>query len=301
VAACVAYLNRFGSSFTAQAPPGVHDGPQPKAHLRFPILGKPASREDVASARAMFSLEGQGEVRLANIPGLPQPARWITLKDSPIDRTYADGVTRREYETDGIVWQSEEVRKNDGWERYYGFVGHHVVAAAPASEIEFGSQFGPWWNLKGGLDARSELVEARTTGYEPGQPILVAVHFRNRLGVAHTCPTELIRPGADGKPTLRKGVNLSLWRSMSVSPWSASSQLQPNDPVALEHDAHFEPGDTSRVLQPLESFEALRFDLGDWFDLKKPGGYRLRVSFAANSGLGEGSSSEVLFHTGDEE
>jgi hypothetical protein len=55
------------------------------------------------------------------------------------------------------------------------------------------------------LDARTELVEPRTTGYEPGRPILVMMHIRNRLGVARESPSELVRPGPDGKPALRKG------------------------------------------------------------------------------------------------
>jgi hypothetical protein len=302
VAACVAYLKRFGTSFRAEAPPGTHDFPGPKAHLRFPTLGKPATPEDVASARAIFSLEGQGETRLASLPGLPQKARWVTLKDTPVDRTYyPGGVTRREYDTDGYVWQAEEVRKGDGWERFYGFVGHHVVARAPASEIEFAGQFGPWWNLKGGLDARTELVEPRTTGFEPGRPILVATHIRNRLGVARPSPMEFVRPGPDGKPALRKGVNLSLWHSTSRGPSSGLNQISPNDVIVPKRDAHFDPGEGTRPLTPLEAFEAMRLDLNDWFDLTRPGRYRLRVTFAADCGIGEGSASEVYFQVGVDE
>jgi hypothetical protein len=302
VAACAAYLKRFGGLFTAEAPPGEYDIPHPKAHLRFPTLGKPATREDVASARAIFSLEGHGETRLAQLPGFPQKARWVTLKDTPVDRTYyPPGVTRREYDTEGYVWQAEEVRAGDRWERFYGFVGHHVVARAPAAEIEFGGQFGPWWNLKGGLDARTELVEPRTTGFEPGRPILVATHIRNRLGVARPSPTELVRPASDGKPALRRGVNLSLWRSTPRGPRSVSNQVYPNDAVAPKRDAHFDPGEASRPLAPLEAFEAMRLDLNVWFDLTKPGRYRLRVTFTADSGLGEGSASEAYFQVGVEE
>lgn len=301
VAASVAYLKHFGASFITQAPPGVNDFPGPKAHLKFPILDKPATREDVASARAIFSLKGQGEARLASMPGFPQQARWITLKDTPIDRTDQDGVTRREYDTDGIVWQAEEVRKGDGWERFYGFVGHHVVARAPASEIEFAGQLGPWWNLKGGLDARTEMVEPRPAGYQPGQPILVALHIRNRLGVAHASPIELIRAASDGKPALRKGVRLSLWRSTAQASLAGPNQVYPNEAVEPKRDAQFDPGEASRLLQPLEAFEATRLDLNEWFDLTTPAKYRLRVTFAAGSGFGEGAASEVYFQIGDDE
>jgi len=109
---------------------------------------------------------GHGEARLASMPGFPQKAKWITLKDTPQVWNDQNGVTRREYDTEGYVWQAEEVRKGDGWERFYGFVGHHVIARAPALEIEFRNQFGSWSNLEGGLDARIEMVEPRKTVYE---------------------------------------------------------------------------------------------------------------------------------------
>ena len=37
---------------------------------------------------------------------------------------------------DGWVWQAEEVRRDGQWERYYGFVGRHVIARVPSSSIE---------------------------------------------------------------------------------------------------------------------------------------------------------------------
>ncbi|WP_435006863.1 hypothetical protein P12x_004324 [Tundrisphaera lichenicola] len=295
VAACVGYLTRYGANFTTESPPGVHDFPTPKTHLMFPNLGRPATPEDVASARAIFSLEGQGETRLINLSGLPQKARWVILKDTPIDLTSQDGVTRREYDSDGYVWQAEEVRQGDVWERYYGFVGHHIIARAPASEVEFTNLFGPWWVLKGGLQARLELVEPRAAGFEPGQSIRVALHLQNRLGVTRSSPTEFARAAPDGKPALRKGANLSLWRSTGRGSRSDFNQSQANDPVEPIRDVHFDPGDGSRSLEPLESFEAMRLDLNDWFNLSKPGRYRLRATFEADSGVGEGSASEVYF------
>ena len=112
-----------------------------------------------------------------------------------------------------------------------------------------------------------------TTGYEPGRPILVAMHIRNRLGVARSSPTEFVRPGSDGKPALRKGVDLSLWHSPSRGPRSIFNQVYPNEVIEPKRDAHFDPGERSRLLAPLEAFEAMRLDLNDWFDLTKPGKY----------------------------
>ena len=301
VAACVAFLKRFGASFSAEPLPGVHDFPNDRPHLRFPVLGKPASPEDVAAVRAIFSLEGQGETRLAGMPGFPQPAKWITLKDTPRVSTDQHGVIHREYDNFGYVWQAEEVRKGDHWERFYGYVGHHVIARAPASEIEFTTRFGPWWNLQGGLDLTTEMVESRPEGYEPGRPILVTLRIRNRLGISRSSPTEFFRPGPDGKPALRKGVNLALWRSEPRGPGSGFNSVYPKPVVEPNRRAHFDPGPSSRSLAPLESFEAVRFDLNDWFDLSKPGRYRVGLTFTADSGVGEGSSSQAYFQVGPEE
>jgi hypothetical protein len=307
VAACAAYLKRFGGLFTAEAPPGILYPPGEMAHLKFHALDRQATPEDVAAGRAIFSLSGQGESRRANMPGFPQKARWLTLKDKPVVRVYqpagsAEQVTRHGYDTDGYIWQAEEVRNGDRWERFYGFVGHHVVARAPAAEIEFASSPGPspWcWTLEGGLDARTALVEPGTIRYEPGRPILVVIYIRNRKGLAHASPTEFMRPGPDGKPALRQGVDLLLWRSTSPGP--SVSNARPDEPVVPRQIAHFDAGGDSRSLAPLEPFEAMRFDLNDWFDVSQPGRYRFRLTFAADSGVGTGSATETHFQVGGDE
>ena len=284
VAACLAYVKKFGALLTADL------GRPPQVRLKLPILGKPATRDDVASGRAIFSLEGLGATRLASMPGLPQPASWVTLKDSPVGGTSADGVEHLWYDTDGYVWQAEEVKKGDAWERFYGFVGHHVIERAPAAEIEFRGEW-RWSPLKGGLDATTAMVDSRPTGYEPGRPVLVKALIRNRLGVAHSSPTEFIRPGPGGKPALRKGMKLALWYTgRGGSRAHLAGLVEPSDQLKPKRDAHFEPGQDSRLLAPLESFEAMQLDLNDWFDLTKPGIYFVAVRFTADSGMGDGES-----------
>ncbi len=143
VAACAEYLRHYGSHFSPEAPPGENDFPHPKAHLRFPSLGRPATAEDVREGRAIFSLEDEGEARVVALPGgFPRRARWVTLQDFPIDRQLGNGQIRRDYLQDGWIWQAEEVRKDEGWERFYGFVGHATIARVPAAEIEFPGSVG---------------------------------------------------------------------------------------------------------------------------------------------------------------
>ncbi len=136
VAACTAFLKRYGDRFTADPLPVERDFNDKSAHLAFPALGRPATLEDVRQTRAIFSLEGQGETRLMKVPALPIPARWVTLKDFPLNVQRGDGPVHREYEQDGWIWQAEEVRKGDRWERFFGFVGPHVIVRVPAAEIE---------------------------------------------------------------------------------------------------------------------------------------------------------------------
>ena len=257
-----------------------------------------------AQARAIFSLEGQGEVRPAKVPELPIKARWITLKNTPIEYQNGDGTVGRKYDQDGWIWQAEEVRKGDRWERSYGFVGHHVIARVPASEIELSDgrfTYNTWGRLPAGLDARVEPVEAPTAGYEPGRPILMALRIRNRRGVEHAAPTEFLRRGAGGPPALRPRRRA---RGLLFSPESLSDSralARSRRRTEAEADGPLRPGatDASRPLAPFEVFEAMRLDLNEWFDLTKPGGYHVRVKFTADSGVGEGASNDWYFTIGD--
>jgi hypothetical protein len=124
--ACMAFLKTYGDRFTAEAPPGERAHPfEKRAHLAFPILDRPATKEDVRAGRAIFSLEGEAEIRRIELPSIPIQAKWIPPEEAP-----GAGVE------DGWVWQAEEVRKGGQWERYYGFVGRHVIARVPGDSIE---------------------------------------------------------------------------------------------------------------------------------------------------------------------
>ncbi len=204
IAACVAYLKRYGHLFVNDATPGWASSPgHVTLRMKFPTLDRPATREDVAAGRAIFSLEGEGETRAVKLPDYPQRARWVVLKDKPIE-VCSGNTTRVEYDADGFVWQAEEVRKGDRWERHYGFVGHHVIARAPAAEVEFTGRGGPF-AFEGGLSAEFKLVDAGEKPYELGRPIPVGLRVVNRLGVPREAPTEFVRPGPDGKPALAQG------------------------------------------------------------------------------------------------
>ncbi|MBX6316602.1 MAG: hypothetical protein IRY99_27360 [Isosphaeraceae bacterium] len=121
-----AFLDRYGARFSAEALPGEPDFPHAKAPLKFPILDHPATTEDVCGAGAIFTLEGEGEARVVPLPKRLIRARWVTSKDFPYNQYDGQGHVRRAYEQDGWIWQAEEVRKADRWERFCGLVGRYV-------------------------------------------------------------------------------------------------------------------------------------------------------------------------------
>jgi hypothetical protein len=288
---CAAFLEEYGARFSTDFSPERASFPfDDRARLAFPRLERPATPEDVRAARAIFSLEGQGEVRVVSLPKFPMQARWLALKDYPIEVQAGDGKTRREYEQDGWIWQAEEARKGDRWERRYGFVGRYNVASVPAGEIEF-TRWPGWAASPQGPDVLVVPVDLPRTGYRPGQPIVVAVKLWNRRGEGErTVPAEFLRNGEDGKPALRRGVGLELTRTPQDRFGSGFQGGATPEKVAPKREATFVPGDAARKLAPGEEVEVMRLTLGDWFDLSQPGYYQLRAVFAADSGVGVGQS-----------
>ncbi len=144
VAACAAFLKKYGERFKYAPPAGplAGDGSEERGRMAFPRLERPATAEDVREGRAIFSLAGAGKVRVCKLPALPARAKWLAYKGAV--RVVAKWDARKkkttyssEHDQDGVVWQAEEVWKDGKWVRYYGFVGRHVVAKAPAAEVEF--------------------------------------------------------------------------------------------------------------------------------------------------------------------
>lgn len=302
VAACAAYLKTYGARLTIDAPGDEPDPPhQKRAHLAFPALDRPATREDVRAARAIFSMEGEGEVRRAKVPGLPIEARWLTLKDLPIDRPGPGGGVIHDFDQGGRIWQAEEVRQGDHWERSYGFVGRHAIARVPAAEIEQAPGRGnaAWGQLTGGLDVRIDPVDQPHRAAEPGRPIVVVVRIRNRRGVENRAPAEFLRRGADGRLALRRGLTLTAYYSAPRRNNTDMIFEIPNEELKPKRIDRFDPGADARPMAPFEVREAMRLDLNDWFDLTRRGQYRVVIEFGADSGAGAGTSNNWFFEVGE--
>jgi hypothetical protein len=281
--------------------------------ITFPRLSKPAAPADVLAHRAIFSLTGRG-VRAMHLPRRPLRARWTTLRKYPNwDFFWSDGTEPPRlngYHQDGWVWQAEEQSENGRRKCYYGFVGPHEIARVPGAEIEFpiaeaewpGVPSYDWRELTHGLDCLLSLgpqVEETDNLPELKVPPTVELQLRNRRGAPLRVPvTYSTRQGS--RVLLSKAVEVRLWHTPDLP---ASSHLL--DPAAearrkwmrLEplHRPQAVSGARQRTLQPTESFTALELNLGELFDLKEPGLYRVQMRCSRAGGLGDGATRELQF------
>lgn len=313
ITALAAFLDLYGDRYEAAGPQEQASAFESNTRLAFPTLDRPATAADVEAGRAIFSLEGAGgEVRVVPLPEVPLRAAWATLEDSPrvyqtVPPTGVEPEVRHDFDRSGRVWQAEEVRVGDRWERFFGFVGASTVGRAPAEEVEFsdtpyfagptGERFGVRVALLG-----PPPFESLEAGWPLDTPLVLAVHLKNRRGLDQDVPTEFVRPADDGQPALRSGITLRLWRT-DIDPLGRVVAGAPREPkeLAPTREARFTPGDATRTLGPAEEFEAFRLDLRDWFDLARPGQYRLAISFGDESGLGPDNAGEFHFRLGDVE
>ncbi len=140
----LAFLERWGDRFRYTPLQDMLDFGFPdrdSGRLTFPQLDHPATDADVTATTAIFSLHGD-PVRVVPLAVWPAKAKWVTLKDYPVQlqgqTDMETGVTKYydDFLNKGYVWQAEEILQNGKWERYYGFVGHHVIAKVAADQIE---------------------------------------------------------------------------------------------------------------------------------------------------------------------
>ena len=297
IAATVAYLKQWGERFRENEASRAIQAAEPGgrrhewAILAFDPLDHPATADDVAAGRAIFSLDGKGaEVRRIALTSFPIDARWTKLEvfpnEPPIMRMYdAEGHEHPNIEglQTGRVWQAEEVREGDRWRRYYGFVGRHALTRVPAEEIELDAAWLSRWNwLSTDLDARVDIKPVATTG-----PVPIELSFRNHHGVDTTAPADLVRD-ADGALTVREGVTFRLVRE--------SDDPKPPDPFAERaggaRKKPFPPEEIparslrrhskeapAQILAPAGTARAFQLDLRALFPLDRPGRYRLEITF----------------------
>jgi hypothetical protein len=258
---CAAFLRRYGDRMRVDW--------MSADDLTFAPLARPATAAQAERGEAIFSLEGQGNVRTVKLPSHPTPVRWAKSGD-------------------GSAWQAEEVFIDGRWRRFFGCTGPNRIGRVPADEVEFPApEDQGWLRCAGPFDAQLELPRIAETDADglprwPDQAALpFALWLRNRTGPDQAVPAQ-------------SPARLRLWYTPeAVSPKGMLAPLARADAdwdeVAPKPAARIACG--KRVLGPAEEYAAARFDLRDCFDLGRPGYYRLRLT----SDGAPGDHPEILF------
>ena len=291
VVACAGLLRQYGERFQINGSGNIV--------ISFAPFDHPAAPEDVAAGRAIFSLAGQGAVRVFPLPYLPTGAKWLALKDDATSQTALDPRTNQpttvvSYDQDGVVWQAEEVQVGGTWKRYFGFVGRHCLAKVPAAEIDFSRDAGPSARIAG-LD----VVALEPGGSDDtlvgdslpwiGGPLPVVVLVRNDTGLDRPLPRFVIDGAGVAKPRDSIGVRLSLsyadrqrgeslHRQFARFCQGGSGDKPPAWRELPRKPASFQLRSVDRDLKALETFQILKFDLRDYFQLAPAGWYRIAVT-----------------------
>ncbi len=291
IAACRTILTQYGPRFLARPDfTGRSDsdpfGRGTLARLTFDPLDHPATAADVTAGRAIFHLDG-AEVRVWPLPDRPLAARWTTLAISDDDPAQplpigskpdvAQTQNRLDQLRNGLVWQAEEVRVGDRWQRYYGFVGHDGLTRVPAEEIEFPPPIQVGWSpATVDLDARVTFGPGQANNYggggrvRPGEPIPVDFLLRNHRGITVSAPADWFRDGT--QPSVARGVTVQMFRR--IHPYQMiGKNSNPETEIPLRAVAHHEAA--WQDLAPTASGSLGRVDLRDLFPIDQPGFYRV--------------------------
>jgi hypothetical protein len=274
VAECEAFLRRFGN----------HLLPDPKSM----IINRVATPADIQAGKAIFTLAGADETRVVEGLKLPLEARWTILKHRPYEKTSLDPKTGKKTVTvqscnQGTIVQAEEVREEGKWRRYYGFVGANRVARVPAEQIEFPPDGDrpwddsyDWTTLDSGFHAKLlahswpvELLRDYLPRLTPATKMMLTLVVRNARGVDQV-PVK----AADG-------VRLRLLYSPEVV--SSHGSLVPATAwdenwveVAAKAGGTFKD-EAIKPVAPGAEIDWATVDLRAWFDLNKPGFYRVQL------------------------
>lgn len=175
-------------------------------------------------------------------------------------------------------------------------VGPHEVEKVPAAEIEFPQPFGGPLPLASGLNCDYQMIGPEDAKPKPlnavGGPLPVSVSFYNRSGMPLEFPALLVGKSAGGNVAVRQGVTMSLnWVG------DIGSQDDDEDPsLAFPLPMKALPLLTGVAASKVKTLDLQQsgacdtFNLRDCFDITRPGIYRLKITFAPDSGLGQGES-----------
>jgi hypothetical protein len=199
------------------------------------------------------------------------------------------------------------------WERYYGFVGRYQLEKAPASEISF-AYLEADGNVTKEINGTIEGPENYERDYtslsfgthhfsQLGTPLPVKVKISNGSGLDQLVAPALMLP-AGAKMTLPRGISLSLTYSEKLPPKVANFSGPRVDygswqDIPLRKEVQIDTSNTlGPTLSPTQDLTVLDIDLRDFFDMSRPGTYRLKALFRA-PGQAPNPSNEITFSVVD--
>jgi len=239
------------------------------AKFRLAPLDHPATPEDVMAGRAIFSLPGT--VRVWKMPSYPL----------------------------GAAWQAEEVLVDGQWRRYYGVIEDGRAVKVAAADMEFpnllisAAAITPHLyavlNAPEEIDRREFNMEfARRNIIAAGAPVPVSIDIANHNGEDQEIPPGLV-------------VTLALTHSAKVPP-VISRYVDPPFDFGAFQEVPLRAGvsiatASGPAVEAGQTRTLLKGDLRDYFDLSRPGTYRLKAKFQA-PGQAASETREMTFIIG---
>jgi hypothetical protein len=307
IAQTIAFLKKYGDRVARKATSQemtLGDVPY-SGPLHFDKLDHPATKEEAASGRAIFSLEGRGERRIIPLPQIPQQAYWTTLFDNPsIQTSYDDqnhATKSKVFSQECSIWQAEEVLVNGQWQRYFGLVAPHKLAMVPGAEIEFNdpsyyNPIGGGWAMRVALGPPGASGEQQAPFKHPaGDAVPVTVSIRNIKGI------DVALPRPPGASITAEDIGLELSVEYTDRPNAVVFSWPPRpDPnwrqVSAKRPLRMNLPPYPSRLDSLQSTVLLQFNAADYFDLSKPGTYRLKAQFGKQNLFSAGRQGvEAIF------
>jgi hypothetical protein len=193
----------------------------------------------------------------------------------------------------GSALQAEEMQVDGKWQRFFGVIRDGRPVQVPAAEMEFQD------SLLGSVPVTKQLSGAfsglemsdqfnfmffRNRFVDTGAPLPFHITLINHNGEDQPLPAELVSPPHAAK-TLPAGLTLEVSWSPKIPPavqrfdtpnfdYGAFQPVPPRPGITVTKSAA--PGP---VLQPTETRVILEADLRDYFDLARPGTYKVKVQF----------------------
>jgi hypothetical protein len=318
---CKMLLQCYGNNYR-YGPQDENQNPEPArtehTAIAFAPLDHPATTEDVTQGLAIFALDGT--TRLCKLPPFPISVQRPSKPEDPVRWSGDNGITYT-YDTSGKIWQGEELQVDGKWQRYYGFAGRHQLEKVPASEIVFPSGYG-WTAVSGPLDGKLEAEPTKLFPYrpseaysvvDPGVPFHVTLKVRNHSGLDQEVPASLVLP-PNSTRMLPGGMNLNLVYSDRIPPevlkppnkpfprWNFGDSPPPPPfdygtwkELPLRKEITIAPSQGSGpVLGATNEMPLIKIDLRDFFDITRPGSYRLSAIFHM-PGQADHKSNEISF------